>query len=77
MMKYNMLLGKNQLKHLVPNDYKPTKRESNSPAVALEINFVHGYRCFDTRNNIKYSPKGELIYHTAVIGIVLDTKSNT
>ena len=62
---------------MVPNDYKPYKGESNPPSASLEIDYVHGYRCFDTRNNIKYTKEGDLIYHTAAIGILYNTKDNT
>jgi hypothetical protein len=44
------------------------------PDVHLELEVAHGYRCFDTRNNVQYSPEGHLVYHTASIGIVLDKK---
>lgn len=62
---------------MAPTDYKPTKGDSNPPAACLEIDYVHGYRCFDTRNNIKFSKEGDLIYHTAAIGIVLNTRDNS
>ena len=61
------------MKNILPNDYKPSKGESNPPSASLEIDYVHGYRSFDTRNNIGYTINGDLIYHTAAIGIVFNT----
>lgn len=37
---------------------------------------MYGYRCHDTRNNVKYSPSGEIVYHVAATGVVLDTTTN-
>lgn len=65
------------IKLLQPSDYKPTKGESNPPCAHLDIDYVHGYRCHDTRNNIKYNSNGEIIYPTASIGIKLESNSNT
>lgn len=64
------------IKIIQPGDYKPYKGETNPPCAYIDIDYVHGYRCHDTRNNLKYSANGELIYHTAAIGIMLDTSNN-
>ena len=45
---------------------------SNPPEVSLDLEYVYGYRCHDARNNLKYNSKGEAVYHTAGVGIVLD-----
>jgi len=37
---------------------------------------VHGYRSFDTRNNVKWTKNGTVLYHTAALGIVLDPDKN-
>lgn len=47
------------------------------PDVDLELEHVYGYRCHDTRNNIAYSPTGDIIYHTASIGIVMAKKNSS
>lgn len=51
--------------------------DASIPNMYLELEYVHGYRCHDTRNNIAYSQSGDLIYHTAALGIVLNKKTNT
>ncbi len=40
------------------------------------MDFIYGFRCDDTRNNIKYNTKGEIVYHAAATGIVYDLKGN-
>ena len=43
----------------------------------ITLEYVYGYRCSDTRNNIMYNPDGKLIYHIAQLGIQLDPRENT
>lgn len=65
------------VKNSVPSDYKPMKGESDPPNSQLALEFVHGYRCHDARNNLKYSANGDIVYHTAGVGIVFDAKTRT
>ena len=65
------------IKHGRPNEYQPDKTEGTIPDADLELEYVYGYRCHDTRNNIAYALNGDLIYHTASLGIVLSKKTNT
>ena len=36
----------------------------------MEIEWVHGYRSRDSRNNIGYLADGSIAYHAAALGIV-------
>ena len=65
-----------QVRNAAPSEYKPKKGESNPPEACLQLDYVYGYRCHDCRNNLKYGPTGEIIYHTAAIGLTLDPKKN-
>lgn len=38
---------------------------------------MYGYRSYDTRDNLKYNNKGDVVYHTAGLGIVLNPTKNT
>ena len=58
-----------------PTNYKPSKTEMDAPTSELNLEFVHGYRCHDARNNLRYAPNQNLVYHTAGVGIVLDAKA--
>jgi WD40 repeat protein len=61
----------------VPSDYKPFPGESNEPDSYLELEFIHGYRCHDTRNNLRYTENGDIVYHSAAVGIVFNRESRT
>lgn len=62
-----------------PSDFDAKKFKNNSklPKVALHKEYIWGYRCKDTRNNIRFLENGKIVYHAAAVGIVLDTESNT
>ena len=52
--------------------------ENLSPIISqdLALEFIHGYRGFDSRNNVHYLPDGEVVYHAAGAGIVYNTSTN-
>ena len=60
----------------VPSNYKPSKLDGTTPDAQLELEFVHGYRCHDTRNNLRYTNNGEFVYHTAAVGIVYNKEKH-
>ena len=60
----------------VPSDYKPKKSDSEAPSNQLELEFIHGYRTHDTRNNLRYTSNGDIVYHTAAVGIVYNKESH-
>ena len=60
----------------VPSNYKPSKLDGKTPDAQLELEFVHGYRCHDTRNNLRYTNNGDFVYHTAAVGIVYNKETN-
>ncbi|XP_046848411.1 echinoderm microtubule-associated protein-like 6 [Xenia sp. Carnegie-2017] len=53
------------------------RRRRISNVQDLKLDHVHGYRGFDTRNNVHYLPNGDIVYHTAATGIVLNLKDGT
>lgn len=61
----------------VPTNYKPSPRDGEAPDATLELEHVYGYRCHDTRNNLRYTAKGLIVYHAAGVGLVHDTKNNS
>ena len=36
----------------------------------LELQWIHGYRAHDCRNNVRYSAAGSVVYTAAAVGIV-------
>ena len=61
----------------VPDGYKPSKRDGEAPDATLDLDYVHGFRCHDIRNNLRYTADGKLAYCCAGIGVIMDQKSNT
>eukprot|EP01116_Phalansterium_solitarium_P002565 TRINITY_DN1264_c2_g1_i5.p1 TRINITY_DN1264_c2_g1~~TRINITY_DN1264_c2_g1_i5.p1 ORF type:complete len:658 (+),score=335.13 TRINITY_DN1264_c2_g1_i5:2551-4524(+) len=52
-------------------DTRPT------PKGGLDLDFVYGYRGYDTRNNLFYNKDGKIVYHVAAVGLILDPKTGT
>ena len=46
------------------------------PDANIVIKYVHGYRAYDTRNNVKWTKNNEILYHTAALGILLNLEAN-
>jgi len=49
----------------------------SKPKVSPVLDYVFGVREKDVRNNVRYTSKGKIVYHTAGVGIVLDAEKNT
>ncbi|XP_034043528.1 echinoderm microtubule-associated protein-like 6 [Thalassophryne amazonica] len=41
-----------------------------APEEGLRLQFVHGYRGFDCRNNLFYTQAGEVVFHVATVAVV-------
>jgi hypothetical protein len=65
------------VRNSVPSNFDSKKIDYNAPNANLDLEFVHGYRCFDTRNNIFYLDGNNICFHSAGVGIVMDVKSRT
>ena len=65
------------VKNSVPSNYQAKKGDDDPPSASLELEYVHGYRCHDVRNNLRYTANDEVAYHTAAVGIVLNPTANT
>ena len=60
-----------------PDDFRPTKRDGEAPDATLELEYVHGYRSHDCRNNLRYTADGKIAFNTAAVAVVMDTATNT
>lgn len=60
------------VKNSIPSHFSQNMVSMNEPNANLELEFVHGYRCFDTRNNIFYVDSNHIIFHTAGVGVLMD-----
>ena len=57
-----------------PIDYVEKFNASEAPDANLKLVHIHGYRSEDTRNNLRYNKAGEIIYHTAAVGVVMNAE---
>ena len=46
--------------------------QKKAPMAKLELEYVHGYRSKDCRNNLRYLKDGNALYHAAAVGIKLN-----
>ena len=61
----------------VPDGFRPNKRDGEAPDASLELEYVHGFRSHDCRNNLRYTSEGKLAYMAAGVAVVMDTQTNT
>jgi Ca2+-binding EF-hand superfamily protein len=47
------------------------ENDASAPFDTLELEWVHGYRGSDCRNNVRYAHSGKIVYHAAALGVVL------
>ena len=52
------------------------KGSGKAPNVDLSLEFAHGYRTKDCRNNLIYLSEDRIAYHTAALGVMMDISKN-
>lgn len=60
-----------------PDGYKASSRDADAPDATLELEYVHGFRCHDVRNNLRYTADGKLAYCCAGVAVIMDPSDNT
>ena len=50
---------------------------ADAPDVKYDLEYVYGYRCADSRQNVYLNDDGNAVYMTAALGVILDIGSNT
>lgn len=56
---------------------EPPEVVMEAPTQNLQLEYVNGYRCEDSRQNVFWTNSGSrIVYMTAAIGVVLDVDSN-
>ncbi len=51
--------------------------DPSPPDVSYSLEYVYGYRCEDSRQNVYFNANGQAVYMTAALGVILDQSSNT
>jgi len=59
-----------------PSNFEPDPKQRKAPNVKLELEYCHGYRAKDCRNNLRYLKNGKVLYHAAALGIVHTPSTN-
>jgi hypothetical protein len=52
-----------------PSGFRESKRDGDAPSTQLELDFVHGYRGTDCRNNLHWLPNGDILFNTAALAV--------
>jgi microtubule-associated protein-like 6 len=60
-----------------PSEVKKIPHADKKPKCTITLDYVYGYRCKDTRNNLRYITDTKVVYHAAAVGIVHDIETNT
>ena len=60
-----------------PTDWSEDQASTDAPGTELTLEFVHGYRAHDCRDNLHYDvSSGEIVYHAAAVGIVYNAETH-
>ncbi|XP_074647902.1 echinoderm microtubule-associated protein-like 6 [Tubulanus polymorphus] len=65
------------LKKQMKSELAPGQKRIKAPNDGLKLEFVHGYRGYDCRNNLFYTQSGEIVYHVAAAGIIYNKETHT
>jgi microtubule-associated protein-like 6 len=65
-----------EVKASTPKNFIPSKGAGEIPSENIKLKYIHGYRGFDSKDNVKFTSKGDVLFHSAAVDIVLDIKSN-
>ena len=60
-----------------PDNMKYPANNNKPPDAQLELEYIHGYRVKDCRNNLRYLKDGSIVYNAAAVGVVIKKKTNT
>ena len=53
-----------------PKNHPPPNPKA--PDTKYKLEYVYGYRCADSRQNVFYNSLGQAVYMTAALGVILD-----
>ncbi|OXB63038.1 hypothetical protein ASZ78_014805, partial [Callipepla squamata] len=59
------------------NHSVPFLKRERAPEDSLKLQFIHGYRGYDCRNNLFYTQTGEVVYHIAAVAVVYNRQQHS
>lgn len=60
---------------IFPPTNAPKSFDTSAPTESLELEWVYGYQGQSCRNNIGISANGQIVYHAAAVGIIMDANA--
>lgn len=60
-----------------PTWYKKDSSLSKKPDVRIELDYIHGYRSKDCRNNVTVLNDGSVLYNAAGVAVIMNISTNT
>ncbi|KAK3267854.1 hypothetical protein CYMTET_23613 [Cymbomonas tetramitiformis] len=60
-----------------PSGYETSALAGEIPENYLTLEFVHGYRGHDARHNLFYNAQGQMVFHAAAVGVVMDPSTRS
>ncbi|CAF1551647.1 unnamed protein product, partial [Didymodactylos carnosus] len=64
-----------KIKKLVKTELPAGEKRKKQPEEGLILDYVFGYRGYDCRDNVFCIKSGEIVYHVAALGIVLNSET--
>lgn len=55
-----------------PSNFKCQASDGLEPEIKIDLEYVYGYRCHDSRNNVFFNPEGRILFHASQVGVQLD-----
>ncbi|XP_072031189.1 echinoderm microtubule-associated protein-like 6 isoform X3 [Amphiura filiformis] len=53
------------------------QKRNQAPSEGIRLEFIHGYRGYDCRNNLFYTQSGEVVYHVAAVGVLYNRETHS
>ena len=57
------------VKHSAPSNSRDFRPDLSPPEMDLDLEYVHGFRTFDTRNNIRFVDEKHVMFHAAGVAV--------
>lgn len=65
------------LQNSIPSDFKYQKGMEDAPSETLQLHYINGYRCFDTRYSARILDDSNVVFISAALGVKMNHQSNT
>lgn len=70
-------LSRHTEKISAPSKLPPKEAGRQYPSSTFRLEWVHGFRCKDARNNLRYSSTGKILFHAGSVSVAMEKTSHT